>query len=160
MKDHEKIIQEILIESFSKINNVNYYFVYENFSIKVNTKRLFISLVNKCDHFEGGSGTNCHIEYLRNIYFWMSYRHIWSRLEEKTKLDYGQLQNLLEKVLIERFELNKMPMLRTRYLGKVSKLRSNFDQLHGITFKNIGITAHGYRSTSYMKDGFELKGVR
>jgi hypothetical protein len=160
MKNHKKIILQILIEEFSKINNVNYYFRYENLSIKVNTKQLILGLINECDHFEAGIKTDSRIDYLKGTYFWLSYRHIWSKLEEATNLDYGEIQKVLTEVLIESFQLKKMPIMRTRYQGKVNNLHRNFDQLHGFKFKDLSISKHSLRSTTYMRDGFELKGVK
>jgi hypothetical protein len=131
MNKYKEIIKNILIEEFSKINNVNYYFRSSNLLIKVNIKRLIPSLINQCSYFEAGINSNLRFQKRNNCYFWLSYDHLWLKFEKETSLKYDVIQSLVKSVLEEGFNLKGMTPLHPDALS-ADALEEGFN-LKGMT---------------------------
>jgi hypothetical protein len=150
--NNKEIVRNILIEEFSKINNVNYHFRTTNFLIKVNTKRLIPSLVNQCIYFEAGINKQWKFQHRKNGYFWLSNIHIWSKFEKETGLNYAEVQSLVKDVLEEGFNLKGITPLLHQY-QQVYLLEEGF-KLKGIT--PVGTT---FALALPLEEGFNLKGI-
>jgi hypothetical protein len=152
--NHKEIVRNILIEEFSKINNINYHFGYPNLLIKVNTKKLVPSLVNQCTYFEAGINSEYRFDYTKNYTknsrFWLSYNNFWLKFEKETKLKYVEIQQLVKNVLEKGFKLKGITPSTSSLLRRPELEKG---------FKLKGITPHRLRSPGRQRieEGFNLK---
>jgi len=102
--NNKQIIKNILIEELSKCNNFNYEIKIDKLNLFVNTKVLFRILLDNSFRFEGGINSKWMFRQYENKNFYLSYNGIWSKFEEKTKLQYTDIQSIVKDVLEEGFK--------------------------------------------------------
>jgi len=103
MNNKEKI-KKILIEELSKCNNFNYYVDIDNLNLKINTKKLYLSLINNSFQFEGGINSKWLFDKYINNMLYLSY-NIWYKIEKETQLHYIEIQLIVKDILEETFKI-------------------------------------------------------
>jgi len=131
--NNKQIIKDILIEELSKCNNFNYHIDIGNLYLIVNTKKLYQSLIDNSSYFEGDVESKWRLYCYDIKYFHLSYEDIWSKFEDKTKLDHYEIQSIVKEVLEEGFKIKGI----IPYYSKGAILQHRLEE----GFKIKGITA-------------------
>jgi len=147
--NNKQIIKEIIIEEFSKCNNFNYQIEIGNLYLSVNTKKLYPSLINNSSYFEGGVESEWRFEKYKSKNFYLSYNGIWSKFEEKTKLQYTEIQSIVKDVLEEGFKLKEITPILLILANIFFSIGRKAFKLKGYFFPEI----------VELRESFKIKGI-
>jgi len=131
--NNREIIKDILIEEISKCNNFNYQIKINNLKLVVNTKKFYQSLIDNSYSFEGGIDSKRlfkKYEKYESKIFHLSYEDIWSKFEDKTKLNHYEIQSIVKEVLEETFKIKNV--IPDWTIGSIRKQLEEGFKINGI----------------------------